>query len=204
MEVLMTEMVSRVVRVIDEATRLGRLSNHLGNAVPPGGKRLRTTPSKSTGELETYEKQKERERKDIKRLRPTAKLKYDGSRRKWDVKAQDRLQQKEMIQITHNTLLMEITIRTTAITGYLAIIKKWGNTIDSLTGRMKSLASSLDTTDTLQKKQKIESELWSIDSEISKALRKMVIYGSLISAAGGLGADRAYKEIKKLTKQRRK
>ena len=66
------------------------------------------------------------------------------------------------------------------------------------------MASSLDTTDTPQKKQKIESELWSIDSEISKALRKMVIYGSLISAAGGLGADRAYKEIKKLTKQRRK
>ena len=59
MEVLMTEMVSRVVRVIDEATRLGRLSNHFSNAVPPGGKRLRTTSSKSTGELETYEKQKD-------------------------------------------------------------------------------------------------------------------------------------------------
>ena len=200
----MTEMVSQVVKAIDEATRLGRLSNHLGNVVPPGAKRFRPTPAKSTGELETYEKQKERERKDIKRLRPTAKLKYNDSRRKWDVKAQDKLQQKEMIQATHNTLLMEITIRTTAITGYLAIIKKWGNTIDSLTGRMKSLASSLDTIDTPQKKQKIESELWSIDSEISKALRKMVIYGSLISAAGGLGADRAYKEIKKLTKQRRK
>ena len=66
----MTEMVSRVVRVIDEATRLGRLSNHLGNVVPPGAKRFRPTPSKSTGELETYEKQKERERKDIKRLPP--------------------------------------------------------------------------------------------------------------------------------------
>ena len=66
---------------------------------------------------------------------------------------------------------------------------------------MKSLASSLDTTDTPQKKQKIESELWSIDSEISKVLRKMIIYGSLISAAGGLGADRAYKEIKKTYKE---
>ena len=65
------------------------------------------------------------------------------------------------------------------------------------------MASSLDNADTPQKRQKIESELWSIDTDISKALRKMIIYGSLVSAAGGLGADKAHLEIKKLTKKRR-
>ena len=201
----MTDMVSQVVQVLDDGNQFMSPSRVLHSRVKKLQPRRKPIPlSKTTGELDTFEKQKERERKDIKRLRPTAKLKYNDSRRKWDVKAQDRLQQKEMIQITHNTLLNEITIRTGAIGLYLATIKKWASTVDSLTGRMKSLASSLDTTDTPQKKQKIESELWSIDSEISKALRKMIIYGSLISAAGGLGADRAYKEIKKLTKQRRK
>ena len=62
----MTEIVSQVVRAIDEATRLGRLSNHLGNVVPPGAKRFRPTPAKSTGELQLMRNKKRGNEKILK------------------------------------------------------------------------------------------------------------------------------------------
>ena len=135
----------------------------------------------------------------------TSRIKYNDQSKKWAVRANDVLQRKEEIEFEYQLKqLYEITIRTGAIGIWLAAVKKWANQVDRLASNMRTKASSLDTADTPEKRNIIEKELWTIDSEITKALRKMIIYGSLISAAGGLGADRAYKEIKKQISKRRK
>jgi len=209
----MESIVEQVVRVLDEVGALPNVGRHDRDefnrtirAYRNRRKQTQHTPPKSTGEFDTHVRVKERERKDIKRARPTAKLKYNNGRKKWEVVARDYLQKKEDIEKKYGLQRLEeiITIRTGAIGIWLATVKKWASTIDSLAASMKSKASTLDNADTLEKRNKIDKELWTIDTEISKALRKMVLYGSLISAAGGLGADRSYKEIKKQLSKRRK
>ena len=134
----------------------------------------------------------------------TSSIKYNDQSKKWTVRADDVLQRKEEIEFEYQLKqLYEITIRTGAIGIWLAAVKKWANQVDRLASNMRTKASSLDTADTPEKKRKIDSELWTIKSNSDKALRKMLMYGSLISAASGLGADRSYKEIKKLTKRRK-
>jgi len=134
----------------------------------------------------------------------TSSIKYNDQSKKWAVRANDVLQRKEEIEFEYQLKqLYEITIRTGAIGIWLAAVKKWANQVDRLASNMRTKASSLDTADTPEKKRKIDSELWTIKSNSDKALRKMLMYGSLISAASGLGADRSYKEIKKLTKRRK-
>ena len=100
--------------------------------------------------------------------------------------------------------LYELTIRTSAIGMWLGFVKKWANRVDSLAASMRQKASELDRADTLEKRNKIDKELWTIKSDSDKALRSMSMYGSLISAAGGLGAVKNYKEIKKQLSKRRK
>ena len=107
-------------------------------------------------------------------------------------------------EIENKYQLTEITIRTGAIGMWLGLVKKWANRVDSLAASMKSKASTLDNADTLEKRNKIDKELWTIKSDSDKALRSMSMYGSLISAAGGLGAVKNYKEIKKQLSKRRK
>jgi len=134
----------------------------------------------------------------------TSRIKYNDQSKKWAVRANDVLQRKEEIEFEYQLKqLYEITIRTGAIGIWLAAVKKWANQVDRLASNMRTKASSLDTADTPEKKRKIDSELWTIKSNSDKSLRKMLMYGSLISAASGLGADRSYKEIKKLTKRRK-
>ena len=107
-------------------------------------------------------------------------------------------------EIENKYQLTEITIRTGAIGMWLGFVKKWANRIDSLAASMRQKASELDRADTLEKRNKIDKELWTIKSDSDKALRSMSMYGSLISAAGGLGAVKNYKEIKKQLSKRRK
>ena len=110
----------------------------------------------------------------------------------------------EKEEIENKYQLTEITIRTGAIGMWLGFVKKWANRIDSLAASMRQKASELDRANTLEKRNKIDKELWTIKSDSDKALRSMSMYGSLISAAGGLGAVKNYKEIKKQLSKRRK
>jgi hypothetical protein len=205
----MGDMVERVVEALNrnpfiDHNRVLRSSIRKRNLEKVRYRRIKR-PAKITGARDEFEKERERERKDIKRAHPTAKLNYNSARKKWEIKAGDVLQKKEEIEKKYNLhRLDEITIRTSAIGIWLATIKKWASTVDSLAASIKSRASAFDTANTLEKRNKIEKELWTIQSDSDKALRKMIIYGSLISAAGGLGAVKNYKEIKKQLSKRRK
>jgi hypothetical protein len=205
----MADMVEKVVEALNrnpfmDHNRVLRSAIRKRNLEKVRYRRIKR-PAKITGERDTFEKERERERKDIKRAHPTAKLNYNATRKKWEIKARDVLQKKEEIEAKYNLhRLEEIAVRTSAIGIWLATIKKWASTVDSLAASIKSKASAFDTADTIEKRNKIEKELWTIQSDSDKALRKMIIYGSLISAAGGLGIVKNYKEIKKQLSKRRK
>ena len=200
----MKDMVSQVVEAIRrnpfmDHNRVMRSTIRKKNVERLGKIRR---PAKTTGERDRFDKERERERKDIKRAHPTAKLKYNSARNKWDRRVNEILYKKEEIENKYQ--LTEITIRTGAIGMWLGFVKKWANRIDSLAASMRQKASELDRADTLEKRNKIDKELWTIKSDSDKALRSMSMYGSLISAAGGLGAVKNYKEIKKQLSKRRK
>ena len=87
----MDSMVDRVARLLDKQGigRFGRshgdLSHQITQSWRPSHRHKEAigTPPKSTGEFDTFEKQKERERKDLKRRYPNAKLKWSDARKKW-------------------------------------------------------------------------------------------------------------------------
>ncbi len=70
---------------------------------------------------------------------------------------------------------------------------------------MRSLASDLASAKTPEMEKRVQAELWNTDALVLQALRKMDMYSALVSASGGLGADRTYKLIKnKMEKKKRK
>ena len=156
-----------------------------------------TKPSKTTGERGDYEKEKEKQRKEMKRLHPNSSLKW--SKNRWVI----RKQQKEEIMETLSSL-QEISLRTGFIGGFLLKVKQYGNKVDQDVSKLKSLSSSLNTTKDDKERIKIQSEIVKTDSEVSHSLKKMIMYVGLVSGSGGLGGDRTYKLLKKLEKQIKK
>ena len=151
-------------------------------------------PAKTTGERDTYEKTKERERKDIKRSRPNASLKWDGQR--W------KIRQKEKEKIMEIVLsLQEISLRTGFIGGFLLKVRQYGSEVDKGVNKLKSLSSSLNTVNDDKERDKIHSEIVKTDGDVFQSLRRMIMYVGLVSGSGGLGGDRTYKLLKKMEKQ---
>ena len=119
----MESIVEQVVRVLDEVGALPNVGHHDRDefnrtirAYRNRRKNTQHTSPKSTGKYDTDVRVKERERKDIKRAHPTAKLNYNATRKKWEIKARDVLQKKEEIEAKYNLhRLEEIAVRTSAI-----------------------------------------------------------------------------------------
>ena len=114
-------------------------------------------------------------------------------------------------QITKDTTLIldeinqlnELSIRTGAITVYVMKVKQYANKVTSNVSKLKTLASRLDSS-TLQDRNKIDSEIVRLSAENDENKRKMILYSTLVSAAGGLGNDRTYKLLKKQTTKRKR
>ena len=160
-------------------------------------RRKEPKPSKTTGERGDYEKEKEKQRKEMKRLHPNSSLKW--SKNRWVI----RKQQKEEIMETLSSL-QEISLRTGFIGGFLLKVKQYGNKVDQGVSKLKSLGSSLNTVKDDKERDKIQSEIVKTDSEVFHSLRKMIMYVGLVSGSGGLGGDRTYKLLKKLETQIKK
>ena len=99
--------------------------------------------------------------------------------------------------------LNELSIRTGAITVYVMKVKQYANKVTSNVSKLKTLASRLDSS-TLQDRNKIDSEIVRLSAENDENKRKMILYSTLVSAAGGLGNDRTYKLLKKRTTKRKR
>ena len=199
MEIVMDDMVTRVVEVLSEKNPFMSPSRVLHSRVPKKRPRQRFVPrpAKTTGEREVHDRSKEQQRKEIKQRHPNTPLKWTGHR--WELKAKEHEDRKEEIEERYGLVpLYEISLRTVAIGGYLAKVKQYSTKVDSYVARMKSLASDLSRADTPEKKSRIESELWKTDADVLWNMRKMNIYSALVSASGGLGAP---KETVKLLKK---
>jgi len=178
----MNTMVSRVVEVLNEENPYMDHNRVLRS-------RLVKKRPRQRGERELGDKSKERQRKTVKNQHPNTPLKWGGH--KWVTKSREHESRKEHIQEHYGLVpLSEISLRTGVIVGFMAKVKQYANKVDQGVSRMKSLASNLSSTDTPEKKSKIESELWKIDADINWNMRKMNMYGYLVSASGGLGVPK--------------
>ncbi len=151
--------------------------------------------SKTTGERGDYEKEKEKQRKDVKQKHPSHSLKW--SNHKWVL----RQNQKEEIEkkLQH---ISEISIRTIGLGVSLAKVKQWANKCDRGIQKLRSLGSSLQRAKDETERNKIQGEITIVDSEVLQALRSMEMYSSLVTTAGTVGLERSL--LKKLNQRKRK
>ena len=158
-------------------------------------RRKEPKPSKTTGERGDYEKEKEKQRKDVKQKHPSHSLKW--SNHKWVL----RQNQKEEIEkkLQH---ISEISIRTIGLGVSLAKVKQWANKCDRGIQKLRSLGSSLQRAKDETERNKIQGEITIVDAEVLQALRSMEMYSSLVTTAGTVGLERSL--LKKLNKRKRK
>ncbi len=115
-------------------------------------------------------------------------------------------------QITKDTTLLldemnqlnELSMRTGAIAVYVMKVKQYANKVTSNVSKLKTLASRLDSSTNLQDRNKIDSEVIRLSADNDENKRKMIMYSTLVSAAGGFGNDRTYKLLKKQTTKRKR
>jgi len=199
----MNHLVAEVVRVLDEGNPFmnhnGVLRKHLRQQSPPPRKRVVPRSPSTTGEREVSSKSKEKQRKEVKDGLRNTSLKWDGQR--WKIRAR----QKEQIEKSYSLgSIQEISLRTGAIAVYLTKVKQYANKVDGGVNKLKSLSSKLQNASDEKERNRIQGEIVRTDADVLSSLRKMQMYGSLVSASGGLGADRSYKILKKMEKQKRK
>ena len=151
-------------------------------------------PSPITGEYDTWSKEKERARKDMKRAHPNDKLKWNG--KSWKL----RQRQKEAIETTIQTI-NEIGIRTVGIGVSVANLKKHSSRLDSAIQKQKSLGAALQNATDEKDRLRIQGQLEIVDAEIVDGLKGMLWWNGMTTTAGTIGLERSL--IKKL-KQRRK
>ena len=198
----MNRLVAEVVRVLDGGNPFinhnGVLRKHLRQQPPPRKRVVPRSPS-TTGEREVSTKSKEKQRKEVKDSLPNTSLKWDGQR--WKIRAR----QKEQIEKSYSlSSIQEISLRSGAIAVYLAKVKQYANAVDRGVNKLKSLSSKLQNASDEKERNRIQGEIVRTDADVLSSLRKMQMYGSLVSASGGLGADRTYKLLKSMEKQKRK
>ena len=115
-------------------------------------------------------------------------------------------------QITTDTNLLldemnqlnELSIRTGAIAVYVMKVKQYANKVTSNVSKLRTLASRLDSITDQKDRKKIDSEIVRLSADNDENKRKMIMYSTLVSAAGGLGNDRTYKLLKKQTTKRKR
>ena len=199
----MSSMVSQVVQVLDEG------SPYLlpGRVLKSRVKKLQRRPRpirlrKTAGERSEFDRHKEQQRKLSKTKHPTTSLKWDAATQRWKVRLADKVEIENKYQL--DSLHEVPSLRTGAIAVYLAKVKQYAKQVDQGVSKMRSLASDLASAKTPEIEKRIQAELWKTDALVLQALRKMDMYSALVSASGGLGADRTYKLLKKKMEKRKR
>ena len=112
-------MVSQVVQVLDEGNPFMSPTRVLHSRVRKIQRKRKPIPlSKNTGELDTFEKHKERQRKQAKDTHPSSSLKWDDGAKRWLVRQQE---QADILRTTEH--LTEVSFRTIGIAGSLGLVK---------------------------------------------------------------------------------
>ena len=209
----MTDMVSKVVAVLDEGSAYllpGRiLRSRLPKKQRPQRKIKPILPAKTTGERETYTKSKERDRKEKKALSGNTPLRYDGH--SWIPRKRDSDYYKEKLR-NHTSRkeeveaklqhLSEISIRTLGIGISLAKVKQYANKVDTGIQKIKSLANTLKTAKNETERNRIHGEISIADADVLLSLRNMEMFSALLTTAGVVGLEKTLIKKLKTTKRR--
>ena len=196
----MNEMVSQVVQVLDEGNPFMSPSRVLHSRVKKLQRRRKPIPlSKTTGELDTFEKHKERQRKQAKDTHQNVSLKWDNGAKRWLVRQQEN---DEIVR--HTQHLNEISLRTIGIGASLGLVKSWSSKATQEINKLKSLGTRLKTAPDDAERTKLYGEIVSVDAAVFDALRKMVMYSATLTTSGLIGLERTLTKKLTFTKQRRK
>ena len=193
----MNSLVKQVVEVLNEGSPYmdgNRVLKKYLRKAPPR-KRFIPRPAKTTGERDTYERSKEQQRKLAKTSNPHSSLRWDGYR--WTIREIEQA-------LAEVQPLLEISLRTASIAGLLMMLKKYHGQVKQGVMKRKSLSTSLLNASDEKERNRIESEIEKITGEADDALANMISYVGYVSGAGGLGADRSYKLLKKMEKKKRR
>jgi len=196
----MKDMVSQVVQVLDEGNQY-LSSNRILNS--PVRKFQRTStptrPPRTTGELDTFEKHRERDRKRAKDQHQKASLKWDNATKRWLVRQQEN---DEILRQTEH--LNEISLRTIGVVASLGLVKRWSSKATQGINKLKSLGTRLKTAANEIDRTKLQGEIVSVDAAIYEALKKMIIYSATLNTSGLIGLEKTLTKKLTFTNQRRK
>ena len=193
-------MVSQVVQVLDEGNPFMSPTRVLHSRVKKLQRRRKPIrPAKTTGELDTFEKQKERQRKQAKDTHKNVSLKWDDGAKRWLVRQQES---DEILRQTEH--LNEISLRTIGIGASLGLVKSWSSKAKQEISKLKSLGTRLTSASNDPERTKLYGEIVSVDAAVFDALRKMVMYSATLTTSGLIGLERTLTKKLTFTKQRRK
>ncbi len=193
-------MVSQVVQVLDEGNPFMSPTRVLHSRVKKLQRRRKPIPlSKTTGELDTVERQKERQRKQAKDTHQNVSLKWDDGAKRWLVRQQEN---DEIVR--HTQHLNEISLRTIGIGASLGLVKSWSSKATQEINKLKSLGTRLTTASNDPERTKLYGEIVSVDAAVFDALRKMLMYSATLNTSGLVGLERTLTKKLTFTKQRRK
>ena len=204
----MKTMVERVVDVLDNTDP--------SESVFRNGTRwvVKTPESVDVLEKDEPDREKERQRKELKMRYPKAPLRWNG--RKWvlDRKKQTiseevhclwvhRQEQLDEIERSIEPQeLNEISLRTVGIGGSVLKLNGWRRKVESGISKLRSLSTSLNTSKTPEQTNKILSDIYKVDGDVLLGLSKMILWSSGISVSGLLGLEKKLKKKLKTSKRR--
>ena len=193
-------MVSQVVQVLDEGNPFMSPTRVLHSRVKKLQRRRKPIPlAKTTSELDTFEKHKERQRKQAKDTHQNVSLKWNNGAKRWLVRQQEN---DEILRQTQH--LNEISLRTIGIGASLGLVKSWSSKATQEINKLKSLGTRLTTASIDPERTKLYGEIVSVDAAVFDALRKMVMYSATLNTSGLIGLERTLTKKLTFTKQRRK
>ena len=194
-------MVSQVVQVLDEGNPFMSPNRVLHSRVKKLQRKRKPIPlSKTTGELDTFEKQKERQRKQAKDTHQNVSLKWDDGAKRWLVRQQEN---DEILRQTEH-LNEIVSLRTIGIGASLGLVKSWSSKATQEINKLKSLGTRLTTASNDPERTKLYGEIVSVDAAVFDALRKMLTYSATLNTSGLIGLERTLTKKLTFTKQRRK
>ena len=186
-------MVSQVVEVLDEGNPFMSPTRVLHSRVKKLQPKRKPIPlSKTTGELDTFEKQKERQRKQAKDTHQNVSLKWDNGAKRWIVRQQEH---NEILRDTQH--LNEISLRTIGIGASLGLVKSWSSKATQEINKLKSLGTRFTSALNDEERIKLYAQIVNADAAVFDALRKMMIYTATLNTSGLVGLERTL--TKKLT-----
>jgi hypothetical protein len=196
----MNDMVSQVVQVLDEGNQFMSPRRILKSPVKKfQRKRTPTRPPRTTGELDTFEKHKERDRKRAKDQHQKASLKWDNETNRWLVRQQEN---DEILRQTEQ--ISEISLRTIGVVASLGLVKRWSSKATQGISKLKSLGARLRTASNEVERTKLHGEIVSVDAAVYEALKKMIIYSATLNTSGLIGLEKTLTKKLTFTNQRRK